>query len=212
MTPPHHTWRPRTGFSLVELTAVLTVGVTLALILTPSISNLITNSHVERAHGDCELIAGGVAQFYTDTGFLPGQPVSPNGQPGAQARRVAVLATDGELAVDRTGGSWEQGPMASVASALIGNGPGYARRGVTSKLGWNGPYLSTEVGPDPWNHRYLVNVGAAEAPGTSPDTAGQPRHALWVISAGPNGLIETEFVQPRESAELRGDDIGVRIR
>lgn len=54
---------------------------------------------------------------------------------------------------------------------------------------------------DPWGNCYLVNLNAVIA--REPAT-------LWVISAGPNGIVETPFLSP--SAALGGDDIGVRIR
>jgi hypothetical protein len=51
----------------------------------------------------------------------------------------------------------------------------------------------------------MVNVGATEA-------AGGRESAVFVISAGPNGIIETPFTQLLASASLGGDDIGQRIR
>lgn len=47
---------------------------------------------------------------------------------------------------------------------------------------------------DPWRNHYLVNAGA--------------RGAIWVLSAGPNGIIETPF----DAQEPDGDDIGARVR
>ena len=52
--------------------------------------------------------------------------------------------------------------------------------------GWHGPYLEAGIGADPWGHRYAVNVKALAGGGSS----------TVVLSAGPNGLIETAFQSP----------------
>src|SRR5919202_1279955 len=52
------------GFTLIELTVVLAVIVTLALILTPSVTNFINDSRVARARTDTQTIAAAVVQFY----------------------------------------------------------------------------------------------------------------------------------------------------
>jgi hypothetical protein len=51
------------------------------------------------------------------------------------------------------------------------------------------PAAPPEATQDPWRNAYLVNVGAARM--------------VRVLSAGPNGLVETPF----ESAYTAGDDI-----
>jgi len=42
--------------------------------------------------------------------------------------------------------------------------------------------------------------------------AGATKSAVWVISAGANGQIETTYAQPITTAVAGGDDIGVRIQ
>lgn len=54
---------------------------------------------------------------------------------------------------------------------------------------------------DPWGNRLLMNVAAHDA-----------SRAVWVISAGPNGIIETPFDQPAPTASPGGDDIAARVR
>jgi hypothetical protein len=54
---------------------------------------------------------------------------------------------------------------------------------------------------DPWGNCYIVNLAAI--------TAGGPA-TLWILSAGPNGIIDTPFVS--ESATPAGDDVGIRTR
>jgi len=50
---------------------------------------------------------------------------------------------------------------------------------------------------DAWGRCFLFNVGTW--------ASGRP---LWLLSAGPNGLVET----PVDSETLGGDDIGARVR
>jgi hypothetical protein len=76
--------------------------------------------------------------------------------------------------------------------------------------GWNGPYIGKPAPPDPWGHAYLINTGFLRG---LPSQAGRcTRCAVYVISAGPNGVIETPFQQPLANANLLGDDLAVRIQ
>ena len=52
--------------------------------------------------------------------------------------------------------------------------------------------------PDPWGNAYLVNVAALPSAGT-----------VWVLSAGPDGIVQTPFVS--QGAPL-GDDRAARLR
>ena len=70
-------------------------------------------------------------------------------------------------------------------------------------------YVSQPLRSDPWGNRYLVNMGVLQA-GEADEASTEPR-ALWVLSAGPNGLIETVYAAPALSAVVGGDDIGARI-
>jgi type II secretory pathway pseudopilin PulG len=201
-TPP----RRRQGLSLIELTVVLAVAVTIALILTPSISSLLADSRVERARSDCGLIAEALARFYNDNGTLPiWKQVQTAQRPGIL---VDVLLTAGTPLAIQPGSRWTTGNADTLARQLIWNAPKYPRPTLALKLGWAGPYLSVIPGPDPWGHPYLVNVGAVAA-----DAApNRVPNAMWVLSPGPNGRVDTTFVQPAARASLGGDDIGMRIQ
>jgi hypothetical protein len=60
--------------------------------------------------------------------------------------------------------------------------------------------LGVAADPDPWGNAYMVNVA------TSPD------EAAWVLSAGPDGVIETPYSQRVDTAAVSGDDRAQRIR
>ena len=64
------------------------------------------------------------------------------------------------------------------------------------------------VKSDPWGHKYLCNIGFI----TKRDNQGVLADAVYVISAGPNGIVETPAEQSLKTAAIAGDDIAYRIR
>ena len=73
-----------------------------------------------------------------------------------------------------------------------------------------GSFVSLPLRPDPWGNRYLFNVGVLRmSEATEVSTSD---YALWVLSAGANGIIETPYAVPRLSFVVGGDDIGARIK
>ena len=82
------------------------------------------------------------------------------------------------------------------------------RQWTHRQVGNLGSYVSQPVA-DPWGNRYLVNIGVVKMLDTADGSPDAP--ALWVLSAGPNGVIETPFASPVLLAVVEGDDIGARI-
>src|SRR5688572_12061835 len=97
------------GFTLIELTVVLAVIVTLALVLTPSVINFINDSRVARARGDTQTIAAAVLQFFRDTGFYPQWSTSNNGGPGIPANKVDLLVSPGNVPSVAQANLWTTG-------------------------------------------------------------------------------------------------------
>ena len=58
----------------------------------------------------------------------------------------------------------------------------------------------TSPAEDPWGNCYAVNLAAANRPGA----------AVWALSAGPDGIIDTPFLDAVETPA--GDDVGIRVR
>jgi type II secretory pathway pseudopilin PulG len=207
------------GVNLIEVTIAFAVIVTLALVLTPSIADIINDSRVARARNDCDTIASAIVQFHKDTGFFPQWARAHAGRPGETRERLVLLTGPGNAPAGDAGNAalrrWlipsGQLSTGALADQLIANTPVYPLRGPSTEFGWNGPYLSSPVGADPWNNRYMVNIGAAGS-SQGPQATGGINSPVWVISAGPNGIIETPFTQPGTSARLGGDDIGRRIQ
>jgi len=205
--------RGRMGFTLIEVTVVLAVIVTLALVLTPSIAGSINEARVARTRNDCQTIASGMYQFYRDTGFFPLWKLSQNGGQGTPANRVQVLVSQGNVPFEDVPSLWTTGVAGSLADQLVTNAPGYQLRSATSQFGWNGPYFSSQLMADPWGNRYTVNVALVDLSPGAATASGQAKMAVWVLSAGPNGIIETPFAQSILTAvRPGGDDIGTRVQ
>ena len=207
--------RPRSsarGFTLIELTVALAVIVTLALILTPSITNFINDARVSRARNDTQTIAGAVIQFYKDNGFFPQWTAAVSGGPGTAANKVDLLIGPGNVPTVTAANLWTTGTTDTLAHQLLSNTPVYAAKTATSQFGWNGPYLSSDIGADAWNNRYAVNIGLIDTNQGIQTSGGATKSAVWVISAGPNGQLETSYTQAVTSAVVSGDDIAVRVQ
>jgi len=200
------------GFTLIELTVVLAVIVTLALILTPSITNFINDSRVVRTRTDTQTMASSIVQFYKDNGFFPQWSLANAGGPGTAASKVDLLITPGNTPAVPAANPWSTGTTDSLAHQLANNGPAYTLKSATAQFGWNGPYLSSSIGADAWNNRYAVNVGLIDTTAGTQTAAGTTKNAVWVISAGPNGQLETAYAQPLTSAVTGGDDIAIRVQ
>ena len=200
------------GFTLIELTVVLAVIVTLALILTPSITNFINDSRVARARADTQTVSAAIIQFYRDNGFFPMWTTATNGGPGAAASRIDLLVSPGNVPAVAAPNPWTTGTADQLANQLIANAPAYTQRTATAAFGWNGPYLSSTIGADPWNNRYMVNVGLIDTTQGTQAAGGAIKSAVWVVSAGPNGAIDTAYSQPITTAVMSVDDIGIRIQ
>lgn len=204
--------RSADGFTLIELTVVLAVIVTLALILTPSITNFINDSRVARARADTQTIAAAIVQFSKDNGFFPQWPAAVNGGPGTAANKVDLLITDGNVPTAAAATTWTTGTTDTLTDQLMTNAPAYTTRTASATFGWNGPYLSSVLGADAWNNRYMVNIGLIDMTQGTQTSGGALKSAVWVISAGANGQIETAYTQPLTTATISGDDIGVRLQ
>jgi prepilin-type N-terminal cleavage/methylation domain-containing protein len=200
------------GFTLIELTVVLAVIVTLALMLTPSVTNFISDSRTARARTDTQTIAAAVVQFYKDNGFYPQWSAASNGGPGVNGHKVDLLVSGGNVPAAGAPNTWTTGTTDTLSNQLLMDAPGYTMRSATSTFGWNGPYLSSVLAGDSWNNRYTVNIGLIDTTQGVQTAAGVTKSAVWVLSAGPNGQIDTAPNQSMTTAVLAGDDIGVRVQ
>lgn len=107
---------------------------------------------------------------------------------------------------------WREASTGNIDDHLKTNRRGYRYRRPGEHSGWNGPYISAQIKGDPWGRQYLINTEWLDGGSTAADSNGDPRRAVFVVSPGANGVIETPYEQPITDAQPMGDDIVVRIQ
>jgi type II secretory pathway pseudopilin PulG len=127
-------------------------------------------------------------------------------------RGATVSAAGPERGVERPGRRRWFERVDSLDAHLRSNERGYRYRRPGEYGGWNGPYVSAEVKGDPWGNQYVINTRWLDGGSTAADSQGRPRRAVFVVSAGNNGIIETPFEQSIVDAKAYGDDIVIRIQ
>jgi len=91
-------------------------------------------------------------------------------------------------------------PQETFKNQLLYNRPGGKGKNKYPNQGsrkWDGPYLM-RFKSDPWGHKYICNIGDVRPGQSGP---------IWVISAGPDGILDTK----PSRYELRNDDIGILL-
>jgi len=192
----------RSGFTLIELVVVFAVIAVLAAMLSPVVTKYIEEARITRASQDAQQIADAILNFNKNTGKWP-------------IYKSGVLLTTTFLTLQgpgsdpscsSCGSTWlpsDSADRGDLGGILELNSLTYTTVG---KFAWRGPYM-TGVGSDPWGNRYIVN-----AQSLSPALS----RAGFVLSAGPDGIIETTFSQTiatgGSGVTVSGDDIIARIR
>lgn len=160
--------------ALLESLVALALMLSLSGVVMPAVADGVAESRVIECQATMHDIARGIAAYSADTLFLP------TGREG------------------RTTVAWLYGPGAlPVGNTFIEGGEGRAlddvlMSDVMGGHGWKGPYVAG-LEPDPWGRAYLVNV----------DGWIDPRETPMVLSAGPNGVVETS----EHDTQPGGDDI-----
>ena len=188
------------GFSLIEIAVVLVVVAVLAAALTPLVTNYIDEARRTRAARDAQTIAESILAFYRNTGKWP------IFQSGVSITTTSLyydtLFSAGSMPTT-TDADWTSASRLSLSSVLERNEPVYTTVG---RFAWRGPYL-TALGTDPWGNAYIVNAKSLRY---------GVNKAGFVLSAGPDGIIQTAFDQDIGSGSsavaVAGDDIVARLR
>jgi general secretion pathway protein G len=202
------------GFTLIEMVVALAIVGVLAAILTPLVLKYVDDARVTRAAQEAQTIATAVLNFNKDTGKWP---IFTNGVGiSSTSASYQVLSGPGiypscAMGITCTVATWAATGSLSdtISDQLEFNKPGgnaafaYTTAG---KFAWRGAYL-TNTGSDPWGYAYVINAG---------NLAYGASNAAFVLSAGPNNVIDTSFAQSIGSGSsaivVGGDDIIARIK
>lgn len=202
----HHVSSSRAaGFTLVEVIVVLSVVLLLTGIAVPMLSSYIEDGRRARAESEVRTIASGVLSFNKDMGVYPARnssgtnsyvyalmtgPTRPTTSPFVGSHQWitwAMNATRGDLLDNQLLHNRPQS-QSSAAFATVGTQQ------------WRGPYMAASP-LDPWGRPYLINVRSGF------DTHATNNKKMFVLSAGPNGRIDTPATASAAD-EISGDDIG----
>lgn len=171
----------QSGFTLVEVIVVAGIIAILAGILVPLILKEIDESRISRATADVRSISNALIVFKKDLGQWP---VSTTCEPA-----VTLLQSAGT--VPALGLNWDGSNPGNLDDYLASDSNG------CWPAKWKGPYMAF-ASADPWGNAYVIN-GKDFLSATG---------ALWIISAGPDGVVDTASTQ----TSVGGDDIGLRLR
>ena len=193
------------GFTLIELAVVLAIIAVLAAILTPIVTNYIDQARVARGMADARVIADAIRLYQRDVGAYPifdstAEQIADD--PGAADQFIAGPAAGTTPSVSV--GAWGSNvATTTLTSYLNSNSLGRSTTATLGKVAFRGPYVGS-LEADPWGNRYYV---------TAANLTNGSANWAFVISAGPNGSLETSDAMAR-SATLTpgGDDIVVVIR
>jgi type II secretory pathway pseudopilin PulG len=109
----------------------------------------------------------------------------------------------------------------TIEHQLVTNAPAYTTvasnftpsMNTAGGLGWRGPYVTGPLGADPWgsgyqaNTLFLATANDAGAGTTEGLLNGGWNSDVFVVSAGPNGLIDTPFAASGTGAKAVADDL-----
>ncbi len=219
--------RSERGFSLIEVLVAVAMVAIVAGALTPLVLKYIGDARSSRALSDSRTIGQAIIAFNIDTGRWPVSNDGNLNNAGELSRLVGLTNSDissanipggaGTATGDR---NWDGGGSGGTAGAIADflrfnldadTDPLYpVSSNPAASPGWDGPYLQ-DVPLDPWGNPYVANVRYLDGSGVSGSTAAeQQSHAVFVLSAGANGLFETSFDDGTalSNGDMGGDDVG----
>jgi len=198
---------------MMEVVITLAIIAAFAAILTPILSNYVDQSRMTKAQADVKAIGEAISRFQGDVGVYP-MFTTGTGLLQESSANVVTLRSPGNLPTEDSTTAWTSGsPTDSNCTSgcvyddlqdqLLTNVALYTTSGNLAKpFKWKGPYIDSST--DPWGNMYLVNIINCKSGSTD---------ACFVLSAGPNGKVETPFNNPEASTLTpTNDDIIYRIK
>ncbi|MGH7352224.1 MAG: type II secretion system protein [Candidatus Methylomirabilales bacterium] len=193
--------RTQGGLTLIELIVVLAALAIIVAILIPTVISLPEQAEEVRARNDARAIGEAIQNLHKDLAKWPVYASSPLTPANATLQRLISAGNAPGVSGAPGTDDWIFASNTDDLNDHLANNklPDASQYPQTGEFAWRGSYLA-EALADPWGNRFIVNVRWLQ-PGASPNV-------VWVLSAGPNKIIETTFAQP----SLVGDDIGFRLR
>ena len=185
-------WKREGGFSVAEVTTVLTAMSILSAAAAPSVSEYVEEAKLIRARQDVSAIALGVVRLINDVGR---ERVADEGWATYDVLVGSGTAPATSGAAAATWASVDAKTVGALNDHLITNSAGYTQRRRGTTFGWRGAYLQQPVQEDPWGNRYAVNVRAMRS----------ENFDTLVLSAGRDGVVESAF--ELDGLTVTADDI-----
>jgi len=174
------------GFTLIEVIVIVAILAILAGILAPMIFRQIDDAKLSRAEADAKSISSAVLVFRKDVG------VWPNLSGASCLPATTLLHGEGNLPQGLAAMAWTTSTALNLKDVLMSDN----EECFDAQL-YKGPYMPV-VTADPWGNAYVLAADNFDIDG----------RAVFALSAGPNGTIDT----PVFSISTLGDDIGIRIK
>lgn len=187
------------GFTLIELAVVLAIIAVLAAVLTPMVTGYLDQARIARAQADTRTIADAFKLHYRDTGRYPIWYTAANfttGTIAAVGNGKAIFKGPGTQPADANGWTSAATATTTLETWINANYTVVSTTTTFPKAGYRGPYVGV-IETDPWGNSYLVNAGNLGSDSSS--------HS-FVISAGPNGTLDTTKDQSTATALTIGSD------
>ena len=222
------------GLTLYETTAVVAMTAVLAAVAVPMVMDRVENSKSARAVQEVVNIAGAMQKFFEHTGRWPGEVEIKRGGSTFCFLQTGIPATDptkGTLLPDISpdisnlgttvrpfdASSFVGRPCNTIGTTNVLNINNYLVRkpSAVDYPNWQGPYMEP-IAADPWDRAYVSNIlpllFATEVPdpgsGQFATAVGKVGFA-WVLSVGPDRLLQTPFTTPQLTPGT--DDIGKNL-
>jgi prepilin-type N-terminal cleavage/methylation domain-containing protein len=194
------------GFTLIELAVVLAIIAVLAAVLTPVVTNYLEQARTARAMSDAKVVADAVRLYHRDMGIYPVYDDTTDllSDTGAVTAKK-VIKGPGTAATAGSGGAadWDDVVATDELSVYLSNALNRASNPALGKAGYRGPYLGN-LESDPWGNAYYLTAEPLDNSSTD-----------WgfVISAGANGVLDTDPSQVRSGAlSVTSDDVVVAVK
>jgi len=174
---------PRSRRLLQTVAEIGTVAAasTLLTLLVPMVLGKTEDPQRIQARLECERIGAAFRQYVSDAGSVPAERDVNDPKPLHWLRGAGRLSPVNPF---------DDGPNGELSTYL-------ASAPAADDVAWKGPYLLS-VDADPWGNAYVVNAHALAEIG---------HEIAWVVSPGPNGVLETAAASDTTS----GDDVGIAI-